>query len=339
MVVLLHSENLTMKFNSGNISFNSQYNTFIQNFFSEGITRIAVPIFFCISGYLFYLNCRGTFGEFILKYKKRAKSLALPYLLWSLWGLVFYFALQNFPQSKNFFTKELIINYSFLKFLDTLFINPIPYQLWFIRDLIVIVLLSPLIYWIIKYLRIIPLVILSILWLDLFDFTFIIFSNEAILFFCLGAYFSIHQTEYMLQKLNQKSYLVFLFVWILIVFYKTILISQNSDQQILITLLHKISIWIGMVAIWSLYDIKMLKEKPNKPILYLSQFSFFIYVFHEPILSVVKKGLFYIIGSSEMASLAIYITGPIITITLSIITAALLKKYLLKFYEFITGAR
>ena len=52
MVVFLHSYNVTVKFSSGNMSFNDGYNVFIQNFFSQGITRIAVPIFFCISGCL-----------------------------------------------------------------------------------------------------------------------------------------------------------------------------------------------------------------------------------------------------------------------------------------------
>lgn len=54
MVVFLHSYNVTVKFSPGNMSFNDGYNVFIQNFFSQGITRIAVPIFFCISGYLFF---------------------------------------------------------------------------------------------------------------------------------------------------------------------------------------------------------------------------------------------------------------------------------------------
>jgi len=154
MVVFIHSYNVTVKFSSGNMSFNDGYNVFIQNFFSQGITRIAVPIFFCISGYLFFLKFRGTINEFVLKYKKRAKSLLLPYLIWSIWGLVFYFGLQLFPQSKNFFTNDLIVNYSLKKILNTIFLNPIPYQLWFVRDLIVLVILTPIIYWLTKYFRV-----------------------------------------------------------------------------------------------------------------------------------------------------------------------------------------
>ncbi len=340
MVVFLHSYNVTVKFSSGNMSFNDGYNVFIQNFFSQGITRIAVPIFFCISGYLFFLKFRGTINEFVLKYKKRAKSLLLPYLIWSIWGLVFYFCLQLFPQSKNFFTNDLIVNYSLKKILNTIFLNPIPYQLWFVRDLIVLVILTPVIYWLIKHFRVIPIALLFIIWLGLFNFSFLIFSNESIFFFCLGAYFAINKSEYLIKKLNQKFYLAFIFLWVLIVFFKTILTSQNSDQTVLLLLLHKISIILGLLALWSIYDILLIKkENPNKTILSLSCFSFFLYAFHEPILTIIKKGLFYIAGASETMSIIIYFLAPIMTIIISIVLGSFIKKLTPKFYGLITGGR
>lgn len=340
MVVFLHSYNVTVKFSSGNMNFNSGFNIFIQDFFSEGITRIAVPLFFCISGYLFFLKFRGTINEFALKYKKRAKSLLLPYLLWSIWGLIFYFGLQLFPQSKTFFTKELIVNYSFTKILDTIFLNPIPYQLWFVRDLIVLVIFCPFIYWITKYFRIIPILLLFVIWLGLFKFSFVIFSNEAILFFCLGVYFAINKSEYLTKQLNQKSYLIFTFLWVAIIIFKTVLMSENSDQTVLLLLLHKISIIIGLLAIWSIYDIIMIKkDNPNKLILSLSYLSFFLYAFHEPILTIIKKGLFHIAGASEIMSMIIYFLAPIMTIIISILLGGLIKKRIPKFYGLITGGR
>jgi surface polysaccharide O-acyltransferase-like enzyme len=339
MVVFLHSYNITMKFNPGNISFDNKYNIFIQKFFSEGITRIAVPIFFCISGYLFFLNFKGTIHEFVLKYKKRVKSLLLPYLLWSIWGLLFYFCLQTIPQSKKFFTHELIINYSFDKILNTIFIDPIPYQLWFIRDLIVLVVISPLLYWITKVFRFLPIIILFIIWLDFFSFSFLIFSNEAILFFCLGIYFSVFKSEYLQTKYNRKAYLGFFLLWIIIVFLKTILIFHNPDKIVLLSLLHKIGIVFGILAIWSFYDILLVKNTPNKIILNLSAFSFFLYAFHEPILTIMKKGLFYTLGINEITSNIIYFIAPILTIILGFLLGGFLKKYVSLFYNLITGSR
>ena len=51
MVVNIHSYNLLPIIPKG-------YNTFIQDLFSQGFSRIAVPLFFIISGYLFFLNIK-----------------------------------------------------------------------------------------------------------------------------------------------------------------------------------------------------------------------------------------------------------------------------------------
>ena len=94
-----------------------------------------------------------------------------------------------------------------------------------------------------------------------------------------------------------------------------------------------------MLALWSVYDIYLSKYSSIEYIIYLSQFSFFLYAFHEPILTIVNKGLFYLAGASEIASIVIYFVAPILTIFSGIILGSFLKKYCLKFYELITGAR
>ena len=107
LVVLAHSYNVTVKFNSGNLYYEGGYNVFIQNFFDKGIVRIIVPIFFGVAGYLFFLRANGTIDEFILKFRKRAKSLVVPYLLWSLWGLFFSLCLTVIPSIERFFYKSV----------------------------------------------------------------------------------------------------------------------------------------------------------------------------------------------------------------------------------------
>ena len=335
MVVFLHSYNINIKLNSGIVNFNSEYNIFIQEFFSQGITRFAVPMFFIISGYLLFLNYKWDVYEIVIKYKKRAKSLLLPYLLWSIWGLFFFFILQMLPPLKSFIINEPIANYSFYKILDTIFINPVPYQFWFVRDLIVFVILSPLIYFIIKYFRIIPILFFFIVWFNIFEFNFIIFSNESILFFSFGAYLSINKSNLLLKKLTHKYYLLFLLFWITIVFIKTYL---SFEYTFIEQIIHKISIMIGLIAAWSLYDI-MYNNNSDITIFRLSSFSFFVYASHEPVLTIVKKGMFFIIGNTDGTSLIIYFFAPILTIAISILVGSLLKRRIFTFYSLITGGR
>jgi membrane-bound acyltransferase YfiQ involved in biofilm formation len=81
------------------------------------------------------------------------------------------------------------------------------------------------------------------------------------------------------------------------------------------------------------------KESVNKTLLTLSSFSFFIYLFHMPLLKYLQKGLFYIVGKNEIVSIVSYFVLPIIMITVSVLLGGLLKKYTPKFYGLITGGR
>lgn len=340
LVVLLHSYKPVINFNSESLDLRSGFSFFFQLFFSEGIARIAVPLFFFISGYLFFLKLNGNAAGFLLKYRKRAKSLVLPYLLWSAWGLVFYMILQLVPRSGHFFTGEFIANYSTVKLLNTLFLNPIPYQLWFLRDLIVLVAIAPLIYWILKYSGTMVILLLFIIWLGLFEFNFVIFRNESIFFFCLGASICITKSTILLKKLDQAQYLAATFLWITTVALKTILIYQGSGQTIVIVQLGKLSILTGLIAIWSLYDMIMKnKKQPGNTLFGLSAFTFFIFGFHEPMLTLIQKGMFHIMGATEITATVNYIMAPAITVLIGILSGRFLKSHIPRFYGLITGGR
>src|SRR5690242_11245593 len=106
LVVFIHSHNEEVKFASGKIVGNQEsWVLFIENFVSKGIARIAAPIFFMISGLLFFLSYDFTLNGIVSKFKSRFKSLVIPYLIWSVFGVVLILSLQLIPWSKNFFTK------------------------------------------------------------------------------------------------------------------------------------------------------------------------------------------------------------------------------------------
>ncbi len=334
MVVFLHAYNLDTKQGGFILHFEKGSNWFLQNYISNGITRIAVPLFFFISGFLFFIDINNDLVNFTYKIKKRIKTLVVPYFFWVLFGILIYFLLQSFPQSKMFFTKKLIINYNSLDWLKAIFVNLIPYQFWFIRDLIVITFLSPFIYFLIRKLKLIYIIVVAGFWLFNQDTVFL--TSEALLFFSLGACFSINKPEFLEMKwLNYKWYFLFLF-WQLLITIKTIVLF-NDGLEIIVNLLHKLSIIIGLISFWMIYDTLFgLKEIKQYKIFEL---SFFIFAFHEPFLTIMKKALFFILGKTEVHYLIIYFSAPIISIILSLFSAVVLKKYLNHLYSVITGNR
>jgi surface polysaccharide O-acyltransferase-like enzyme len=338
LVVFLHSYNLKIKFTLGTGLIEKGYNSFIQDLISQGITRIAVPFFFIISGYLFFLSFKnGSLPEFFSKYKKRSKTLLLPYLLWSIYGILLYLVLQLIPFSKPFFTNELIIDYSVNQLLSRIFINPIPYHLWFVRDLIVLIIFSPILYWLIKHVKFYVISFLLITWI--FQLNFIIFSNEALLFFALGAFLSIRKINIYKTRVNNLNFL-FCIIWVSLIVIKTSLVYINFENEWLIRILAKSSILIGIISIWLIYDVIFKKIDISKTRYYkLFQYTFFLYAFHEPVLTIFKKGFYYILGVSELSSFLIYISAPIVTVLVSILIGSIARTIMPKYYYLITGGR
>jgi surface polysaccharide O-acyltransferase-like enzyme len=336
LVVFIHSYNAEIKFATGTLMGGTSHSVlFVENFLSKGIARIAVPLFYLISGFLFYVSFDFSLKGVIHKYKKRIKVLVIPYLFWSLYGVLLFFLLQSIPQSKNFFTRELIKDYSFSQFLDTLLLDPITYQLWFIRDLIMLVVFSPLIGFLTKSSKGMWIFFLVVLWY-VAPKTFELFSNESLLFFTVGGYLAFEKSQPLLNESISKYSLYFLTAWLVTVSLTTYLLTFDRGGPVL-NFLNNTGIVIGLLAVWSLYDL----VDRNQIIKYsaLFAYSFMIYVFHEPLLTILVKGMFFMWGKTDTSALLIYLFAPLFTIAICVVLRYLWIRIAPRFYDFATGGR
>ena len=123
-------------------------------FYYDLLTRVlvnfAVPGFFMCSGFLFFLNYKG-FGSYGNKIKSRIRGLFIPYLFWislsifvtwfiqDVLGLASMFGAGNMKLIHDFDTYDFLLSYWNLRDGTSPFLS----TLWFLRDLMVCVLLAP----------------------------------------------------------------------------------------------------------------------------------------------------------------------------------------------------
>lgn len=336
LVVFVHSKTTSLNLTSGKSMIANGYNSIIQDFIIEGIARVAVPFFFLISGYLFFLNNDGSLKEYIEKLKKRIISICIPFLFWSLWGILFYFLLQIPFQTRIFFTDNLVQDYTMIQFFRKLIIDPLPFQLWFLKDLFLLVIISPVIFYGIKYLKSGIVIMLFIPWVSNYYFRFI--GSESLFFFNLGGYIVYHHK---IISFNLGKYLWPLcFIWLVFISVNTSFLFFQAPAYLGVIILHKLSILVGILVCWNMYDkFFALTEFKPKAISIITS-SFFIFAFHEPFLTMTKKGLMYTLGaSSELNSLIVFFIAPAITIAVSIYLGLSIKSISPKFYGIITGGR
>lgn len=324
LVVLIHSSNIHL-IESDKTSLAYQVTFFLQHIISMKIALSAVPFFFTVSGYLYYHNYVN--GSYFPKIKNRIRTLLLPYLFWSSFVVLMFFVMQSIPILKQFFTNNIIEDMSFYEILNSIFINPINYPLWFLRDLIILVLFSHVIYFLVNRYAYLLLIVTFILWLNNIcpGTQLCFYKSESFFFFILGATLSLNKINYDVF-INNK----FIFSLMMIAYLYFVI-----DPEIKNLYFFQFSVAFGVYVLWIVSKI-MLKYNLAKSIL---GYSFIIYVFQEPGLTVLKKILFNIFGNNAYASLFIYIVSPMIMIVFLIFFGKILKIYLPNFSRVITGNR
>lgn len=119
---------------------------FLQNFTGLGICSVANCLFFAISGYLFSRNVSDS-NTVVKKSLKRIKSLLPQYILWNILFVLVYVAIDLVPGLSRFNNNGGIVhqfvNQPISDTLYYLFVGPAAFQLWFIRDLLVMFLFTP----------------------------------------------------------------------------------------------------------------------------------------------------------------------------------------------------
>ncbi len=349
MVVYIHAFNLNVTFEGSAISAVKassgrvfSWAAFVQEFFSDGICRVAVPFFFMISAYFLFAKYSPNYSaaNYLEALKKRMKTLVIPFLLVSIGGLLLVVVLQKLPGTDVFFRAYKLENFTFMLVLQKLFYLPVSYQLWFISFLFFCVLLSPIIYLLVKYLGVFYLYGLLILWIDYnlqYKLKIHQIQIETLLSFSLGAYLAIKKVP--IPRIQAKWFAwLFLALWI----GTTLLRTSYKFQTWSFAEVHywlKLAIFFGVLAMWSGYDIWFSRLGNNKTWLTIASFNFGIYLFHEPTLTIFKKLSIRFAGSTEITLLVIYVLTGFAAILFSYYLSKGWKKYFPASFAVVTGGR
>jgi fucose 4-O-acetylase-like acetyltransferase len=305
----------------------------VETFISGGLVKISTPLLFALSGFLFFRNFDGRSftGWFGAKLKSRIRTLLTPYLFWSAWGLLVVFLMQQVPPARPFFYTTLVADYTPAQWLDKLFLNPFPYQLWFIRDLMVYVLLTPVIYPCLKRGGLLLPVVFLGLWMGEIPLKFVV--TEGLFFYIIGAWLA-QDRRLRLNFQWPPLPALLLGLWLLIC---AAVAVQAVPAGNIGNWLQKLGVVCGCAAVWLNYDTWLKKHESRLDD--WGQYAFFLFAAHEPFLTAFKKISIKCLGTSEVSLLAAYFIAPVAVIAVVLLVAVLLRRWLPGVYSFVSGHR
>ncbi|BDQ12697.1 acyltransferase family protein [Sediminibacterium sp. TEGAF015] len=320
--------------------------TFLEFLIANGLLRFRIPLLFLISGYLFAYYDNRSYADSI---KKRFKTLIIPYLLWSAIALLFTFLLQQNSYTANI-VKETGIdqfgdNRPYLEIgwggmLDRLLFAPIAYQLWFILALFLYNLFYPVIKYCVQKAPIIWLAFTLLIWMV--SVQIFIFDGQGLFFFSIGIW--AQKKGVFLEKRPEWLstgifFILFLGLCIIKTFMAFELEPNTGTTFFTLMILHRACIICGMIAIWYGIDPVIKNTVQQKWFLQISNYSFFIFALHVPLLPYLMK---FVIMSTEgiwLNRLLSYLLVPLVVMIFCILTGSIVKKYLPKTYLILTGGR
>lgn len=256
--------------------------------------KLSVPIFLLISGYLFFRegSYELTKELWISKLKKRVFSLLVPYLLWNFIGYIIY---------------AITVGFSFEDFFHSFWVidipgrsgsSPIDGPLWYVRNLMIMVVISPIIAYMIKYTKWYLILIMTILWIIQIP-PFNKGIGIAFYFFSLGGYLRVF--DYHVE--NLQRYAKYLILAFLIYVIYAFLMQSNSNCWDF-----QFGIILGIGAIFSLTMHFIECSNGNcKFTQILSETSFFIYCLHDLLLQFLKPFFSEILGTGDFAYISLIV--------------------------------
>lgn len=306
-------------------------NYLFQESFINGVGRIAVP-FFALTAGLFFFSRFNTLFDYYPQLRKRIRTIIIPYLFASTLIFVIEYCYRVLLKGMDFPIDPI----------KNILLAPLAIQFWFLRDLIILIIISPLIWVLTRYSGILFTSLLVGYWLAV-DAEFMPFLEgrrlitiETLTFFSIGCWLSnkTDKLEQMLSNISGLQLTLLLLVYAALLSCRIYLApffgAPGSQATLSALLLQNTSIILGIFIL-----LAMNYQRQNQKLLALSSYTFFVFLFHETPLNrlVVKFSDYFVLDAYKF-----YLTFPL-AVFLTFLLAIMSEKYAYSVYSVVTGGR
>lgn len=356
-VVFIHFNLVKMGLSAHGVNYCVSYPDWFYlliRFFSEVLPSMAVPMFFLFSGYLFFYRTDFDGNIYKAKLRKRVNTLLIPFILWNVIGALMI-AMYKIPflQAVLPGAANADIELSPMRILN-IFYNkdnsilvqaapptrntpyPIDAPLWFVREVMAAVILTPVIFQLIKKMGGWFVVLVGILWAVVVPIVlpggYFSLLSRALFFFSWGAYYSINKQNFV-AELQKWKFAPFA--------YLPFLIADTLTKGLAINpYLRDVVILLGIITV-VIVAVRLLESgKANVNPLFVKP-VFFIFALHGLIMQNVGKMMVSVLHLPDNAAVmtVFYFAVPIVTIAACMGIYMLINKYLPTICRLLTGNR
>lgn len=267
----------------------------IVNILLMGICGPCVPLFFAISGLLFFRSIRPwSWRGWKFKLERRVGSMLVPYILWNIIASLVFMLKVRYMGADDFGVfadGDLHLPRYLAGFWDLHEGLPYDFALWFLRNLMIFCILAPVVYLIAA--RTSVFFVAAALYL-----CFVQNTNYGFEYFVAGAWLGMHP-EWYDRLTGRKVAFGALAVWIVLAFFIGLNIIPESYYGLVVTV-RNVSALMALPGLCRLasYDKTPVRLKKLQPA------AFFIYAIHSMLCTAASKACLSLTGDSTAGIVA-----------------------------------
>lgn len=301
-------------------------------FFQRTINCLAVPLFFIISGSLFFRDYSNK--KYKTKIKNRINSLVIPFLIWNIINMCFEFIASTF--FSNYFIGRTKAEFTLENVLLGVFHYKYNGPFWFVFALICFSIMAPIFDKLLKTKLTSVLSILVLIVLLYFGIglpTPFFYNKDCIVYYLIGGFIGRFYFDWFTTKKNLKTSLFSLVMVILALFYYFI---QNFYKLVNNTIISTFLIVIFSFCLWFSFDVFLTDSYEAKS---FTNHSFIIFAIHINASAVITKLLYFLLPKNSCFSYVNFILTTSLVLLSAELISYLAKKISPNLYKYISGGR
>lgn len=326
LVIWVHSYNAVLFLGNTRTAYKTDW---MERFLGNTVAQIAVPGFFLISSYLFF---RGfTMERLWEKWNSRMRSVLVPYIIWNLLYYMGYVIGSRIPVLSDIIGKGKI-PFTFLKAADAILHYTYNYVFWYLNQLILLILLAPLIYILVKQLQVGCLFLAGIM-AAIYLGTVLPFLNlDALLYYSFGAFAAVHGKNVVEKSWDLKRFGAGAAVLIAAFFLKGADFPGDIKGELAASVV--CFRLFAPAGLWLIVPEKYLTEAKE----WMKQ-NFFLYAVHFAIVRLINKTGALLLPAYPAVPFGIFLIMPALCVFFSYQLGRFLKRFLPSLWCLLNGGR
>lgn len=313
LVVWVHSVNTVG--NSGAV---------LENFLGDTVGQIAVPGFFMMSGYLFYRSF--SWEKLGKKWGSRIHSILVPFIFWN--GLYYagYVAGSRLPLLRGVIEKgavpvdwhtaaDALLHYAY---------NPV---FWYLYQLILLIILAPVMYGILKHKLVGLGAVAAVLALARRGIVIPYLNLDALFYYALAAYGGIHGRDLVEGEGTPGKTMA----GIILVTAGAAMYARSWPGVISSTVYCRA---LAPVGLWLLADSRRLPGAK-----WWMKYNFYVYAVHYALVRLINKTAAMVFGGSWLALTAVFLIMPAAMVWFAAVSGKWLERRAPALWSLFSGGR